>query len=921
MKTSLRTLVLSTLLLSACNQAATTDQGGSVDSSVLASNGLCTEKPSSNVSINGLENLKSGQKANLSLSSGVNCKAAASATWKVGQTVIGHGSEIQATIQGSGIYILSVTLGSEQQEAGVQNKTASTETISQRIAVTESQMLVVGPQAGTADQEYEFALSLPAETTLTSAQWDFADGSDPVSSLGPVKHSFMQGTYTITVTGLDSNGQSQVASHLISILPVPEGRYCPLDQLEIGGPTDVPLGRPVTYTVNLTECLKSQVTRISWNFGDGSSPVDASSADHAYQDIGQFTISAEIFLNGTSLTLFRTVTVTDNLEEMPGPIPDPTENPNRCFSDGETRSVDGETTSKTVACGVGGQRTETYIDRIVQTCQLNGETLEWTETSRETVLVGQGDCTGQSCELVTEAGTEILQNGQSRDLYTSKLPTGSCESLRQTRLCQNGTLTGSDEAKYLTCMNGCGDFGSHGDFEPGVETGEISQNLTCSFGEEGITSLYQQISDLTCQNGQIVQSNDRLGEIKVAGVCPVYQWAPTEQWSACTADCGGVQNRVFECRNDKGALAPAERCAGVAPQEERVCDGNPEAAAKTETTVTQEEAQSCAACPKNQIGVVVETRNVTKTEVYACQDHQVQVVDTQTVNGPWVKESYCRDLVPHRCSHDSLSTQQARERYRWMKKCEDVIPSVKEFLAEMGDVKYKQYQIDESSRMLYPTFMNPENKKPWIAPKKSSASCEAPAGVYVAAVCVASCATPEQEILAQAKEEKKLKYVPFIEALTQEMPFVGTLHSASTMSSKTVAKSKVDQWVTEFMDTDHEILVFKMKSGGQLKVTTNHPLLSQQGVMKLASDFQVGESLVLLGGRLDPIVSIEAQTHHGKVYNLFVQSSDLKKNVVVINGYLNGTAFYQNEGAKVLNRALFREHLFRGAFETKESRK
>ena len=84
--------------------------------------------------------------------------------------------------------------------------------------------------------------------------------------------------------------------------------------------------------------------------------------------------------------------------------------------------------------------------------------------------------------------------------------------------------------------------------------------------------------------------------------------------------------------------------------------------------------------------------------------------------------------------------------------------------------------------------------------------------------------------------------------------------------------------------------------------------------MRLDAEFKAGESLFMVGGALDPILSIESTIYHGKVYNLFVNTNDLKQNVVVLNGYLNGTAFFQNEGAQKLNRTLFRQHLLRGAF-------
>jgi hypothetical protein len=50
------------------------------------------------------------------------------------------------------------------------------------------------------------------------------------------------------------------------------------------------------------------------------------------------------------------------------------------------------------------------------------------------------------------------------------------------------------------------------------------------------------------------------------------------------------------------------------------------------------------------------------------------------------------------------------------------------------------------------------------------------------------------------------------------------------------------------------------------------------------------------------------------VYNVFVQSADLHQNIVITNGYLNGTAFYQNEGAQFMNREVLRKRLTQAVF-------
>jgi len=263
-----------------------------------------------------------------------------------------------------------------------------------------------------------------------------------------------------------------------------------------------------------------------------------------------------------------------------------------------------------------------------------------------------------------------------------------------------------------------------------------------------------------------------------------------------------------------------------------------------------------------------------------------------------------------------------------MAKCASSVPLIKEFLEEFSDVKGSikettgrnttttKYGISSTSRTLYPTFMNTATKpeKPWIAPVSDKSNCEIPKTAYVAAVCVSSCATPEQQILVQVENEKKMKYVPFIDALVGKIKNVETLSSESRLETKTVSKTSVQQWVTELMDTEHEILVFKTKSGRSLRVTPNHPLLSSEGMMKTADQFTEKDSIVELGGDLDPILQIEKTKYTGKVYNLFVNSDEPLRNVVITNGFLNGTAFYQNEGAVNMNRSLLRSRVTQGAF-------
>jgi hypothetical protein len=103
-----------------------------------------------------------------------------------------------------------------------------------------------------------------------------------------------------------------------------------------------------------------------------------------------------------------------------------------------------------------------------------------------------------------------------------------------------------------------------------------------------------------------------------------------------------------------------------------------------------------------------------------------------------------------------------------------------------------------------------------------------------------------------------------------------------------------------------------MKSGGQITLTPNHPIVNDEGSLRLASDWKVGQNMVQLGGKFDEVVSIVPSVYYGKVYNVFVKSNSLQHNIVVTNGYLNGTAYFQNDGSGYINKQILRRNLIEG---------
>ena len=71
-----------------------------------------------------------------------------------------------------------------------------------------------------------------------------------------------------------------------------------------------------------------------------------------------------------------------------------------------------------------------------------------------------------------------------------------------------------------------------------------------------------------------------------------------------------------------------------------------------------------------------------------------------------------------------------------------------------------------------------------------------------------------------------MQYSTFLEALTQNHKYVATLRSESNLHSRSLQATKVEQWVTEMMDSEHDILNFQIRSGGTLRLTPNHPIVT-----------------------------------------------------------------------------------------------
>lgn len=272
--------------------------------------------------------------------------------------------------------------------------------------------------------------------------------------------------------------------------------------------------------------------------------------------------------------------------------------------------------------------------------------------------------------------------------------------------------------------------------------------------------------------------------------------------------------------------------------------------------------------------------------------------------------------ISQRCSEDSLDSSQAAARIEWFLRCEpdmlvafyrDTVQlplSVEDARAEATS-EWLMIRGAQRPRPKYPTFLKPDFSNPagYRAPFVANAACEGnhpPADYTIKGICTSSCYEPQTRVLFSDG------YAAIKEAFDKQLPQIMTLSRSSTFSSLFLTPTKVDHYTEELKETFQTLVEIKTQSGGLLRVTQNHPLVNQNGEMKEAHDFAVGDALIKSDGSTDAIVSTTPYPFFGKVYNVTPRSEHLLKNIVVAEGFLSGSSWYQNDGSPNLNRVILR---------------
>jgi probable HAF family extracellular repeat protein len=142
--------------------------------------------------------------------------------------------------------------------------------------------------------------STPGTVPIESVSWNFGDGS-PTATASPATHTFSTaGSYTVTLTVTDLNGLVASSSKAVVVAaPLP--------------PTAALTVSCTNLSCNFADASAAGSGAIalrSWNFGDGTPAVNATSGTHTFATAGTYVIAVTVTdVNGLSSSASKTVTV------------------------------------------------------------------------------------------------------------------------------------------------------------------------------------------------------------------------------------------------------------------------------------------------------------------------------------------------------------------------------------------------------------------------------------------------------------------------------------------------------------------------------------------------------------------------------------------------------------------------------------
>ncbi len=209
--------------------------------------------------------------------------------WDFGDGLSSNETNPNHVYAAPGTYQVTLTVIDDD---GAQNTTAPKE-----VAVVGN----VPPTAGFCfSTDFSFVqftdLSTDSDGTVDAHLWDFGDSATSIEA-APGHTYATSGTYTVTLTVTDNDGDTHTVSQIVSV-------SAPIVPAAIPDFTFNTNGLSVQFTDNSSGSINSYL----WDFGD-SATSDEASPSHTYSQAGTFTVGLKVTNTAGSNTVTKEVTV------------------------------------------------------------------------------------------------------------------------------------------------------------------------------------------------------------------------------------------------------------------------------------------------------------------------------------------------------------------------------------------------------------------------------------------------------------------------------------------------------------------------------------------------------------------------------------------------------------------------------------
>jgi PKD repeat protein len=247
-----------------------------------------------------------GSAVSLDPSTSTSAHPISSATWNFGDGASafsrGPATPVLHAYSHAGTYTVTLTLVDDR---------GNLQTASRQLTVTDEPptagfAISAGPHPQGSAVSFDGSGSNDPDGTIVSHSWNFGDGL-PAAGGASTSHVYAHGgTYTVTLTVTDSDGQKGVTSQQLTIDSPPVATFT----TSPGSPVQ---GIPVRFDGTGSSDLDPGVTisSDSWNFGDGSVATGGPTTSHVYSRPGSYTVR---------LTVTNSVGLTSTAEQRLGVV-------------------------------------------------------------------------------------------------------------------------------------------------------------------------------------------------------------------------------------------------------------------------------------------------------------------------------------------------------------------------------------------------------------------------------------------------------------------------------------------------------------------------------------------------------------------------------------------------------------------------